>query len=276
LGSFIKNISTKFKNRYRLIIRQDENLEEKVSIFLTPWNLLIGLSVGLFLFGAIIYLLLAYTPLNYIFPTKSAKYSSIEQYEMIQKIDSLDNAMKQIRLQSEVLGKVLAGEDINVSITENSPDVIIEAPAVPEVENGQTNSSATVALKHVGANPANYNFFVPIKGVVSDTFNVDRKHLAVDIVAPSKSVIKSIQKGTVIFSSWTTGGGQTLIIQHPNDFLSVYKHNAALLKKVGTFVQAGDAVALVGNTGELTSGPHLHFELWKSGVAVNPMSYINF
>jgi murein DD-endopeptidase MepM/ murein hydrolase activator NlpD len=276
LGSFIKNISTKFKNRYRLIIRQDENLEEKVSIVLTPWNLLIGLSVGLFLFGAIIYLLLAYTPLNYIFPTKSAKYSSIEQYEMIQKIDSLDNAMKQIRLQSEVLGKVLAGEDINVSMAENSPDVIIDAPATPDVSNGQTYSSATVVLKHVSASPANYNFFVPIKGVVSDTFNVDRKHLAVDIVATSKSVIKSIQKGTVIFSSWTPEGGQTLIIQHPNDFLSLYKHNAVLLKKVGTFVQAGDAVALVGNTGELTSGPHLHFELWKSGVAVNPMSYISF
>ncbi|MDB9791215.1 MAG: M23 family metallopeptidase [Bacteroidia bacterium] len=272
MGSFIKNISTKFKNRYRLIIRQDENLEEKVSIVLTPWNLLIVLSVGLFLFGAIIYILLAYTPLNYIFPTKSAKYSSIEQYEMIQKIDSLDDAMKQIRLQSEMLGKVLAGEDINVFLTENSTDVIIESPAVPEISNGRPN----VALKHVRVNPANYNFFVPLKGVVSDTFNVDRKHRAMDIVAPSKSVIKSIQKGTVIFSSWTTRGGQTLIIQHPNDFLSVYKHNAALLKKVGTFVQAGDAVALVGNTGELTSGPHLHFELWKSGVAVDPMSYINF
>jgi len=276
LGSFIKNISTKFKNRYRLIIRQDENLEEKVSIVLTPWNLLIGLSVGLFLFGIIIYLLLAYTPLNYIFPTKSAKYSSIEQYEMIQKIDSLENGMKQIRLQSEVLGKVLAGEDITVSIAEDSPEVIIDDPSAPEVSNGQTNNSGTVALKHVGASPDNYNFFVPIKGVVSDTFNVDRKHLAVDIVAPSGSVIKSIQKGTVIFSSWTPGGGQTLIIQHPNDFLSVYKHNAALLKKVGTFVQAGDAVALVGSTGELTSGPHLHFELWKNGVAVNPLNYVSF
>ena len=171
---------------------------------------------------------------------------------------------------------MLAGEDISVSMAENSPDVIIDAPATTEISNGQTKSSATVTLKHVSANPANYNFFVPIKGVVSDTFNVDRKHLAVDIVAASKSVIKSIQKGTVIFSSWTPEGGQTLIIQHPNDFLSLYKHNAVLLKKVGTFVQAGDAVALVGNTGEITSGPHLHFELWKSGVAVNPMSYISF
>lgn len=276
MGSLLKNISTKFKNRYRLILRQDENLEEKISIVLTPWNLLIVLSVGLFLFGTIIYLLLAYTPLNYIFPTKSAKYSSIEQYQMVQKIDSLESEMKQIRLQSEVLGKVLAGEDVSVTMAENSPEVIIDAPATPVEPSENNAATSSVPLRHVGAVPANYNFFVPLKGVISDTFNVDRKHLAVDIAAPSKSVIKAAQKGTVIFSSWTPGGGQTLIVQHPNDFLSVYKHNAALLKKVGTFVQAGDAVALVGSTGELTSGPHLHFELWKKGVAVNPINFINF
>jgi murein DD-endopeptidase MepM/ murein hydrolase activator NlpD len=273
LGSFRKKISTKFKNRYRLILRQDENLEEKISIVLTPWNMLIGLCAGLFVFGAIIYLLLAYTPLNYIFPVKSAKYSSQEQYEMVIKIDSLELSLSQLRLQSEVLGKVLAGEDVSI----NLPDELAEdAPIENPVIAPPTKQEAQLALRPVETSPKDYNFFVPLSGAISDTFNIDNKHRAVDIAAESRSVIKSIQKGTVIFSAWTPGGGHTLIVQHPNHFVSVYKHNAVLLKKEGTFVKAGDAIALVGNTGELSSGPHLHFELWKKGIAVNPVKYINF
>jgi murein DD-endopeptidase MepM/ murein hydrolase activator NlpD len=116
----------------------------------------------------------------------------------------------------------------------------------------------------------------PLKGVISDTFDVGKRHLAIDIVAEPKSTVKSVQKGTVIFSGWTAAGGHTAVIQHPNNFISVYKHNATILKKEGTFVNFGDAIALVGNSGELTSGPHLHFELWKNGVAVNPLDFISF
>ena len=274
MGSFRKKISTNFKNRYRLILRKDENLEEKVSVILTPWNVIIITSVSLLLFGALIYVLLAYTPLNHIFPTKSAKYSSQEQYRMMQKIDSLENSLYQLNLQSEVLNKVLSGENVEIDL-----DDLEIGQSLPET-NEQINKVTQNVKAEVGIRKAspihNYNFFVPISGVVSDTFNVDRKHLAVDIAAESKSVIKSVQKGTIVFSSWTPGGGHTLIIQHPNEFLSVYKHNTVLLKKEGTFVNAGDAIALVGNTGELSSGPHLHFELWKNGVAVNPQQYISF
>lgn len=274
MGSFRKKISTKFRNRYRIILRQDENLEEKVSVVLTPWNVIILISSGLLLFGALIYVLLAYTPLNHIFPTKSAKYSSQEQYKMMLKIDSLENSLYQLKLQSEVLSKVLSGEDVDIDLTEME-ETSQEVADKPIIQKSNVNETVQVTIKSA-ATVNNYNFFVPLSGVISDTFNVERKHLAVDIAAESKSVIKSVQKGTVIFSSWTPGGGHTLIIQHPNEFISVYKHNAVLLKKEGTFVNAGDAVALVGNTGELTSGPHLHFELWKNGVAVNPIQYINF
>lgn len=273
MGSLRKNISTKFKNRYRIILRQDENLEERVSVVLTPWNVIIITSSTLLLFGALIYFLLAYTPLNYIFPTRSDKYSSQEHYKMVLKIDSLETSLFHLRLQSEVLGRVLAGEDVNIDLVENSIDsaIFIDPTLMQEVSASESKVRIRNAqVKH------DYNFFIPLTGVISDTFNVDRKHFAVDIAAESKSVIKSIQKGTVIFSAWTPNGGHTLIIQHPNKFISVYKHNAVLLKKVGTFVNAGDAIALVGNSGELSSGPHLHLELWKSGVAVDPTVYINF
>jgi murein DD-endopeptidase MepM/ murein hydrolase activator NlpD len=276
VASFRKKISTKFKNRYRVVLRDDENLEEKISIVLTPWRMLIGLCAGLFLFGTIVYLLLAYTPLNYLFPTKSAKYSSLEQYAMIQKIDSLETMLMQLNLQSDVLGKVLAGEDIAMD-----QDIVSAALATMDEVLEQEDEGTQIANSGRSVRPAekdkvNYSFFIPLKGVISDSFNLDRKHLGIDIVANSRDVIKSAQKGTVIFAAWTPSGGHTMLIQHPNDFISIYKHNAVLLKKEGTFVNAGDAVALVGNTGELTSGPHLHFELWKKGVTVNPLNFINF
>lgn len=274
MPSIRKKISTRFKNRYRVILRQDENLEEKIAVVLTPYNVIIAILLGLLLFGILIYFLLAYTPLNYLFPTKSAKYSNIEQYAMVQKIDSLEMRLAQLNLQAEVLGKVLAGEDIVIGqeVVDEAMETINIQTTEPSSNRYETGASA----RPVEKTAINYSFFVPLKGVVSDTFNVDRKHLGIDIAANSKDVVKSVQNGTVIFAAWTPTGGHTLLIQHPNDFISVYKHNAVLLKKEGTFVHAGDAIALVGNTGELTSGPHLHFELWKKGVAVNPVNFINF
>ena len=102
-----------------------------------------------------------------------------------------------------------------------------------------------------------------------------RKHFAIDIAGSKGDVVKAAQRGRVIFSAWNPETGHTLVIQHPNDFLTVYKHNAVLLKKEGNFVDAGEAVALVGSTGELSSGPHLHFELWNRGVALDPLNYIS-
>ena len=264
MGSLRKKISTKFRNRYRIILRKDDNLEEKVSVVLTPFNLLILTSTGLLLFGAIIYLLLAYTPLNHFFPTKSAKYSGMEQYKTLQKIDSLETSLSQLTLQSEVLSKVLSGEDVSINLSEMEQSTEVENEVVPILATTASN------IRPAEPTAINFNFFIPLKGVISDTFNVDRKHLAVDIAGKSREVIKSVQKGTVIFSAWTSSGGHTLIVQHPSNFISVYKHNAVLLKKEGTYINAGEPIALVGNTGELSSGPHLHFELWKRGVAVDP------
>jgi murein DD-endopeptidase MepM/ murein hydrolase activator NlpD len=253
-------------------------LEEKLSVTLTPLNLAIILCVGLFIFGTIIYMLLAYTPLNRIFPTKSSKYSNLEQFEMIQKIDSLELNLSQLNLQSEILSKVLAGEDVDVNYDTAANNLVIDNSPIVEAgaEASSTKSLSEVTLRSAGGEKHIYNFISPLKGVISDTFSVEKKHLAVDIVAESKATVKSVQKGTVIFGGWTAAGGHTVVIQHPNNFISVYKHNAVILKKEGAFVNFGDAIALVGNSGELTSGPHLHFELWKNGVAVNPLDFINF
>jgi len=229
------------------------------------------LSVSFLFFGAIVYVLLAYTPFNYIFPVKSAKYSSQEQYKMMQKIDSLEISLSQLNLQSNVLKNVLSGDGLSMDMS------------TQEVLAGNQEANATIdaeveiqqSIKPGQSSQIHYSFFIPLKGIISDSFNIKRGHLGIDIASKSRDVIKAIQNGTVVFSGWTSKGGHTLIIQHSNNIISVYKHNAVLLKKTGTFVSAGTAIALVGNTGELSSGPHLHFELWENGLAVDPLKYLN-
>ena len=120
-------------------------------------------------------------------------------------------------------------------------------------------------------------FFKPIEGIVSDYFDPSRDHYGTDIVAKENEPVKSIADGIVIFSSWTLESGYVIGIQHTKgNLISVYKHNSDLLKNVGSFVTGGEIIAIIGNTGELTSGPHLHFELWHKGGSVNPEDYIAF
>jgi len=119
-------------------------------------------------------------------------------------------------------------------------------------------------------------FFSPITGNITQNFNISEKHFAIDISQTTGTPVKAIEDGRVIFSEWTTETGYVIIVEHGTGFISVYKHNGALLKQQGDFVKSGEAIASVGSTGELTTGPHLHFELWYNGYPVNPINYIDF
>ncbi len=118
--------------------------------------------------------------------------------------------------------------------------------------------------------------FAPLSGLISQKFDVKDDHFGVDIVSKKNEPVMAVASGTVILSSWTQDSGYVIIIQHSSNLISVYKHNAELLKKTGSFVTGGDVIAIIGNTGELTDGPHLHFELWYKGNAVNPEDFILF
>lgn len=120
------------------------------------------------------------------------------------------------------------------------------------------------------------HFFIPVKGMITEHFNSVPDHYGVDIVSETNARISSVLDGTVIFSGWTLKTGYVTYIQHDANLVSVYKHNAELLKNIGDKVKAGEAVAIIGNTGELSSGPHLHFELWYEGTAVDPEKFIDF
>jgi len=119
-------------------------------------------------------------------------------------------------------------------------------------------------------------FFTPVKGIITGEFSPADGHFGVDLVAGPNEVVKAVLDGTVTMSTWTLETGYVIQIQHDYELISVYKHNATLFKSVGEKVAAGDAIAIVGNSGELTTGPHLHFELWHDRVPLNPADYIVF
>ena len=119
-------------------------------------------------------------------------------------------------------------------------------------------------------------FFKPVEGIVINGFNLAEKHFGIDIAASNEAMVMAVLDGTVVFSDWTAETGHTIALQHSGNFISVYKHNSQLLKSLGSYVKAGEAIAVSGGSGELSSGPHLHFEIQKNGVPVNPTDYIYY
>ncbi len=122
----------------------------------------------------------------------------------------------------------------------------------------------------------NFTFFNPLKGIITSEFDLSLNHYGIDIVSKENDAVKATLDGTVLFADWTVETGHVISIQHRDNYISVYKHNSVLLKKTGNFVKAGEPIAIVGESGELTTGAHLHFELWYNGTPVNPLEYIAF
>jgi lipoprotein NlpD len=119
-------------------------------------------------------------------------------------------------------------------------------------------------------------FFTPISGVITERFNVSTLHYGVDVVAKENSRVASVLSGTIVVSDWNPETGHSIGIQHKDGYLSFYKHNSVLLRSVGDYVKGGEHVAIIGDSGEFSSGSHLHFELWQNGKPVNPENFILF
>ena len=165
-----------------------------------------------------------------------------------------------------------------------SDDIILEGSTdkinVPD-QNQQRSKVGTISPEEIGEIKStkilgSLFFVAPVTGSISAGYLNVKSHLGVDILAPKDSPIKSIMGGMVVFSDWTMESGNTIVVQHSNNIVSIYKHNSILLKKIGERIEAGEAIAIIGNTGTLTDGPHLHFELWYEGYPVDPEKFINF
>ena len=276
----------KLKDKYRLIIYNDNSLKEVGFLRLTGFNLLWIIGLVTVLLVSLVFVLIAYTSIRELipgYPDSSFRRSMVENAI---RLDSLENEMRIRDQHFENLHKIISGQD--TSDTNEVVQTNLKSKAVSFTKSVKDSEfrkqiEAEEQFNISMANPGyqkqnsdvNYNlFFSPIPGIVTQTYNTS--HYGIDLVAKANEVVKSVLDGTVIFSTWTIETGYTITVQHENNFISIYKHNSELLKKVGTFVHAGEVIAIIGNSGEFSSGPHLHFELWQNGQPVNPEEYIKF
>jgi len=274
---------SKLFHKYRFVIMTDSSFEEKLSIKLSRLNVIAFLGGLVFFCFFSTLLLIAYTPLSEYVPGKSSAEVQKDLISLSLKSDSLESILFKRAIYLENINKIINGEDL---ITPENSDEIRKTQTEISFEKSKEDSLLRVAVetedkssiyKKENTTSNNYlMFFTPLTGLISDGYNAKTKHFGVDLVAKEKSRIASVLDGTVIISHWTSETGYVIGVQHRSDYISFYKHNSVLLKSVGDYVNAGDHIAIIGNSGELSSGPHLHFELWHKGTPVNPENYISF
>jgi murein DD-endopeptidase MepM/ murein hydrolase activator NlpD len=286
-GKERKKIIKRIKHKMRLVVINDETLEERFSFRLSPLNIFTWGGAGLILFTLGIVWLIAFTSLRELIPgyldfktRRQAAYAAIKADSLQMRLDAYKFYVDRLRLVlSDSLSSDSGGPISNFRKFETGSDLKTRSAgdSLFRQQVEQEEKFNLQATEGQVRGPGNLLLFAPLQGVVSSEFDAEIKHYGMDIIAPSSDeAVKSVFNGTVIQASWTIDEGYVLYVQHPHDLVSVYKHNSVLLKKAGDMVKTGEALAIVGNTGELTTGPHLHFELWFKGMAVNPRTYINF
>jgi murein DD-endopeptidase MepM/ murein hydrolase activator NlpD len=276
----------KLRHKYRLVFFNDNTFEEVWHLRLSLFNVLAAVgAISLFLVILVI-VLMSFTSLREFIPGYPNEDMRKNIMHNAMLLDSLERKL-QIRDQYfENLKALIAGDTLvafdttspegrnykNIKFTKSIQDSLFRQ----QIEQQEKFNFSITGTPHSENNISEMHFFSPVKGLVTSEFNSAENHLGVDIVGSPNEVVKSTLDGTVIMASWTIETGNVIQIQHDHNIVSIYKHNANILKKVGTHVKAGEPIAIMGNSGELSTGPHLHFELWHNGKPVNPQDYIVF
>ena len=280
---FKSNIINFFNKKFRLVVINDETLEEEGLLKISRSNIIALTSLIVIFVFIISFLIIVYSPLNKHLPGKSSELVQKELIQLALKSDSLASALSISSLYLSNIESIIKGDSISFERLDDS---------LNKIDNSEVNffkskedSLLRIRVEKEDQSSINLNsktrnkqflFFPPVEGFVSDSFNLQTNHYGIDLVAKSGAKIKSIGEGTVIVSDWNPQTGYVLGIQHSEDFISFYKHCSVLLKNVGDIITTGENIAIIGNSGELSSGPHLHLELWKSGTPLDPSLYISF
>lgn len=284
----------RLQRKSRYVVLNNETFEEKRSFSLSPFSILIYLLFGFLLSITLAYFLFAYTPLNSLIP---GVVNNVKERELIEmdknNLNRLAQLQEEVRLKEQYILNVRTILRGDVTITE--ADSVLQLDSTLSYANLDLSNSMEDSLlrKEIeqedryrisppdspGARDNKMSgvfFFTPLKGSITNSFGGDDTHHGVDIVAPENEAVKSTLDGTVVFAGWTSDNGHVIQVQHAHNLLSVYKHNSVLLKQQGDKVRAGEPIAIIGNTGDLSTGAHLHFELWHNGNALNPQEFIAF
>jgi len=281
-----RSFNNKLKDKFRLIIYNDQTFEEVWYLRLSKLNF-IALFSSVFIFIiAGIFALIAYTGIRELIP--GYPDGNIRRTILMNslRLDSLENELMIRDMYLENINAIIAGEEPTnlqvasdtmidygtIDFSKSVEDSILRVQIEEEEQYNLTISDDRPRATGL----AGVHFFAPIRGIVSSPFDATKNHYGTDIVAAPNEVVKATLDGTVIMATWTVETGYVMQVQHKDNLISVYKHNAELLRATGSMVKAGDAIAIMGNSGELTTGPHLHFEIWHNGTPLNPEEYIVF
>ena len=283
-----KNLGSNLRNKFRLVVMNDETLEERFALRLSPMNVIVFFGTIMFALIFITLYLIAFTNLREYIPGYADVNMRRNMVMLSLKADSLE---KQIHAENIFLNDFRTVIQDSVKPENNVKDTTHASlyDSIRHLQHSEDDSLLRLLVesqdqynlasgsdKSFSTGIGSYYFFTPVKGTITTPFSTVKKHFGVDIVAAPDEVIKCAMDGTVVLANWTSETGYVIGVQHSNNLFTLYKHNSALLKSVGDYVKAGEVLAIIGNTGEYTSGPHLHFELWYNSSPVNPVDYITF
>lgn len=287
-----KKWKDRLRDNYRLVIMNHDTFEEVGSYQLSLLNVYIIVSSVVVGVALLVFSIIFFTPVKRYIPGYGSVEEHAELMRMNKQLQKMEEELVAQKEYTDNFRRILVGniENPEVDETQEEADFVDSLQSVERIEEDEVlrkeiEAEELIQERELRTKTANYTpreipleqlyFIPPVSGVISAPFQADIQHFGVDVLAPKNTPVKSAMDGYVFMADWTVETGHTIGVQHAHNLISFYKHNSALLKQTGDYIKAGEALAIIGNTGTLSSGPHLHFELWHNGKPVNPSLYIN-
>jgi len=276
-------LKEKLTHKYRFVVLNEDTFEERFSFKLNRLNaFILGGLFSIFLI-ALTTMIIVLTPLKEYIQGYSSTELKKDATNLVYKVDSLQNVLSVNDLYIENIQQILKGEIKRVTLNRDSVFTQLQiekidfAPSAVDLAfREEVEQEDRFSVFEQAKKSDDIIFASPIKGDITDDYNAKEKHFAIDIAVDKDSPVKAVADGTVIFTGFTANTGYVVLLEHSQGFISVYKHNASIYKNQGELVKIGEVIASAGSTGSLSTGPHLHFELWENGYPVNPSNYISF
>lgn len=278
-----EKIKEKLTFKYRFVVLNEDTFEERFSFKLNRLNAFVFGGIFSVLLISLTILFITLTPLKEYIQGYSSSEMQKETTDLVYKVDSLNQILSVNDLYIENIQQVLKGEIKRVTFNKDSVlrqfqiDEIDFAPSsVDSLFREEVEQMDRFSVFQQAKKNTDIVFSSPIKGQITEQYDDQEKHFAVDIAVDQDTPVKTVADGTVIFTGFTADTGYVIVIEHGQGFTSIYKHNASIFKEQGALVKSGEVIASAGSTGNFSTGAHLHFELWNDGYPVNPTNYINF
>ena len=273
----------KLLSKYRLVVLNEDTFEEQFFFKLSRFNVIIisTLILSFFIIGT--FFLISYTSLREYIPGYPSTELRLNAVRNAFRLDSITIAMQESSLRFQYLQKALSGDvDSDLNLDENKANdldrktLIVKKNISDSLLREEVYQEDKYNINSGDEARVNFVLYPPAIGEISQIYNFEDKHYGIDIILSENDPIKAVNEGTVIFSEWSAETGYVIIIEHPYNLISVYKHNSSLSKTQGDYVKTGEVIATAGNTGEYSTGWHLHFELWSQGYPLDPVNFIDF